>query len=77
MLPTIVKLQDKLQESELLQVAEGGKGKGKGGEVEVTEIGLKREETVHYLVDHWALLNLGRGVMLLAGGLVGAWSILF
>lgn len=72
MLPTNKKLLSKVEESSLLQ-----KAGGKEGEAEVTEIGLKREETVHYLVDHWALLNLGRGGMLLAGGLLGVWSVLF
>lgn len=30
-----------------------------------------REETARYLVDRWGFLNLARGLMLAAGGIVG------
>lgn len=40
---------------------------------EFIEAGVEKE-TAHWLVDHWAVLNLGRGLLLLASAGVGAWT---
>ncbi|RAL66870.1 hypothetical protein DID88_007652 [Monilinia fructigena] len=31
--------------------------------------------TAHELVDHWALLNLGRGVIMIASAAIGTWTV--
>ena len=41
----------------------------------VTEVGLG-DETAHKLVDWWGVLNLGRGLMLAASGVLGTWTAL-
>lgn len=38
------------------------------------EVGVKREETVHYLVDQWALWNLGRAVLTGTAAVLAAWA---
>ena len=42
----------------------------------VTEVGLKRGESVKELVDKWGMLNLGRGVFPLVGAVLGLWVTL-
>lgn len=34
----------------------------------------REDETAHQLVDTWGLLNLPRGLALLAGGVLGLWT---
>ena len=63
-MPTNNKLFKKVDETRTL---------GKGDEV--VEVGLG-EETAHILVDWWGVLNLGRGVMLAASGVLGTWLAL-
>ena len=46
-----------------------------GATDEVVEIGA-REETAKYLVDHWGILNLPRGLMLAAAGAIGLYASL-
>ena len=46
-----------------------------GATDEVVEIGA-REETAKYLVDHWGILNLPRGLLLAAAGAVGLYASL-
>jgi hypothetical protein len=41
----------------------------------VVKVGLG-EETAHQLADWWGVLNLGRGVMLTASGVLGLWLAL-
>jgi hypothetical protein len=62
--PTNIKLLKKADETSALE---------KSGTV--VEVGLG-EETAHKLVDNWGLLNLGRGVMLTASAVLGAWTAL-
>ena len=64
LMPTNTKLLKKTEETKSLGKSE-----------EVVEVGLG-EETAHKLVDWWGVLNLGRGVMLTASGLIGAWTAL-
>ncbi|RDW66211.1 hypothetical protein BP6252_09846 [Coleophoma cylindrospora] len=64
MSPTNQKLLNKVEETKGLSVKD-----------ELVEAGLG-EETAHKLIDKWGLLNLGRGVLLLASGFVGAWTAL-
>jgi len=64
MLPTNKKLLAKVEEM---------KAFAKGDSV--VEVGLG-EETAHKLVDWWAVLNLGRGLMLGIAGILGAWTAL-
>jgi len=52
--------------------AVGVQGTGKEG----VEVDVKGEETAHSLVDWWGVLNLGRGVMVAAGGVLGIWTVL-
>jgi hypothetical protein len=40
------------------------------------EVSTKENESVHYLVDTWGLLNLGRGMLVVASGVLGAWTAL-
>jgi len=42
---------------------------------EFVEAGVQ-QETAHWLIDHWAILNLGRAVLLLASAGLGAWTAL-
>ncbi|KAH8808586.1 hypothetical protein F5884DRAFT_377024 [Xylogone sp. PMI_703] len=42
---------------------------------EFVEAGV-REETAHWLVDHWGTLNLGRAALLLAAAGLGTWNAL-
>lgn len=44
---------------------------------ECNEIGIRREETAHVLVDRWATLNLVRGVAALVAGCLGLQAALF
>lgn len=46
-----------------------------GSQDTVVEIGLKNE-SAHALLDWWGVLNLGRGVMLSAAGVLGVWTAL-
>jgi hypothetical protein len=59
--------------NKLFKKADETKTLGKGDEV--VEVGLG-EETAHKLVDWWGVLNLGRGVMLAASGVLGTWLAL-
>jgi hypothetical protein len=52
----------------------------KAKEVEVLAKGdeyveSKGDGSAHQLVDWWGLLNLGRGVMLAVGGVLGVWTV--
>lgn len=38
------------------------------------EVGVKREETVHYLVDQWALWNLGRAALTGVAAVLATWA---
>ena len=38
------------------------------------ETNLKREETMHYLVDRWATINLGRTVLSGVAAIVATWA---
>lgn len=38
------------------------------------EMNVKREETVHYLVDRWATVNLGRSIMVTCAALLATWA---
>jgi len=40
------------------------------------EAGVAKEETVHYLVDTWATLNLGRVVITAVAAVTAAWATL-
>jgi len=64
MQPTNKKLIDKAEETKTLSFKD-----------EVGEAGLG-EETAHKLVDHWGVLNLGRGVLMLCSAVLGAWTAL-
>jgi hypothetical protein len=63
-MPTNIKLLKKVDETSALEKSDT-----------VVEVGLG-EETAHKLVDNWGLLNLGRGVMLTASAVLGAWTAL-
>ncbi|QSZ29248.1 hypothetical protein DSL72_003760 [Monilinia vaccinii-corymbosi] len=41
----------------------------------VLEDGDEDVRTAHELVDRWALLNLGRGVLLMASAAIGSWTV--
>lgn len=48
------------------------KGLGKEG----SEINAQEEnQTAHALVDTWGLLNLGRGMLVVASGVLGTWAV--
>lgn len=38
------------------------------------EAGVAKEETVHALVDKWAMLNLGRGIMAATSAALALWA---
>lgn len=38
------------------------------------EAGVKREESVHYLVDQWATFNLGRSVLTGLTAVLATWA---
>lgn len=38
------------------------------------EVGVQKEETVHYLVDRWATLNLGRSLLTGMAALLATWA---
>lgn len=38
------------------------------------EAGVAKEETVHALVDKWAMLNLGRGIMAVTSAALALWA---
>jgi len=38
------------------------------------EVSVKREESVHYLVDQWATFNLGRSVLTGVAALLATWA---
>lgn len=63
-MPTNNKLMKKVDETKSL-----------GKEDQVVEVGLG-EETAHQLADWWGVLNLGRGAMLIASGVLGLWLAL-
>lgn len=44
---------------------------------ECNEVGIRREETAHVLVDRWATLNLVRGAAVLVAGCLGLQAALF
>lgn len=44
--------------------------------MDMAEIGVQTEETVHYLVDRKATVNLGRTILTGAASLVGVWGVL-
>ncbi|CZR61030.1 uncharacterized protein PAC_10926 [Phialocephala subalpina] len=58
------KLLKKVEETKTLKVSD-----------EVVEVGLGNE-SAHALVDWWGMLNLGRGALLVASGVLGAWTAL-
>jgi hypothetical protein len=58
-MPTNKKLFAKVEESRKLE----------GQEVSTLDA-----ETAHKLVDNWGVLNLPRGLLLLAGGVLGLWT---
>jgi hypothetical protein len=60
MTPTNKKLERK--EEEMRSLKDGD---------EFVELG---EENAHVLIDRWAMLNLGRVVMLVAASVVGIWT---
>ena len=41
---------------------------------EGAEVGVKQEETVHYLVDRWATMNLGRTVLTGISAMLATWA---
>ena len=43
-------------------------------ENEKSEVGIKQEETVHYLVDRWAMMNLGRTALTGMASLLAMWA---
>lgn len=53
-----------------------GRGIADGGEDRVEVNGREGEENAHVLVDWWGVLNLGRGVLITAAGVLGAWTAL-
>lgn len=57
-----------------------GKLLGRADEMELKKMDLKAEsvggESVHQLVDRWALLNLGRAGLVLGSGVLGLWTVL-
>jgi hypothetical protein len=57
----------------LLSKVEETRALGKGESM--VEVGLGKE-TAHRLVDWWGVLNVGRGLILAAAGVVGAWTTL-
>jgi len=57
----------------LLRKGEEVKGLKDGDDV--VEVGLG-EETAHKLVDWWGVLNFGRGLVMLTGGVIGVWTAL-
>jgi hypothetical protein len=63
-MPTNNKLMKKADETKSLEE-----------EDQVVEVGL-REETAHQLADYWGVLNLGRGAMLTASGVLALWLAL-
>jgi hypothetical protein len=64
LMPTNDKMKKKADETKSLEK-----------EDHVVEIGLG-EETAHQLADWWGVLNLGRGAMLTASGVLGLWLAL-
>lgn len=38
------------------------------------EANVRREETVHYLVDQWAIVNLGRSAILTLAAVLATWA---
>jgi hypothetical protein len=62
---TNAKLMDKAKELSGLGVGE-----------EDVEAGMAKGESVKELVDWWATLNAGRGLLPLFGAVVGLWSAL-
>ncbi|KAF8867354.1 hypothetical protein BDZ45DRAFT_638860 [Acephala macrosclerotiorum] len=61
---TNTKILKKVEETKSLKVTD-----------EVTEVGLGNE-SARALVDWWGVLNLGRGALLVASGVLGAWTAL-
>ncbi|KAE8453669.1 hypothetical protein EG329_009180 [Mollisiaceae sp. DMI_Dod_QoI] len=59
--------------AKLLKKVEETKSLGKTEEI--TEVGLGNQ-SAHALVDWWGVLNLGRGLLLVASGVLGAWTAL-
>lgn len=43
---------------------------------EVMEVGVGKDENAHALVDWWGVLNLGRGALVVASGILGIWTAL-
>lgn len=44
---------------------------------EVSEVEAKEgNQSAHALVDTWGLLNLGRGLLVVASGVLGTWTVL-
>lgn len=41
-----------------------------------TEVGLAKGESTKELVDRWATLNVGRGLLPLVGAVLGLWATL-
>lgn len=39
------------------------------------EVKEKREETVHWLVDHWATMNLGRTLLTGTAAVLATWAV--
>ena len=66
MLPTNKKLQRKLEEMKGLDVGE-----------KATEVGLAKGESTKELLDWWATLNFGRGLLPLVGAVLGLWATLW
>ena len=42
----------------------------------LTEVGVTRGESTKQLVDHWGVLNFGRGLLPLVGSILGCWAAL-
>lgn len=61
---TNIKLLEKVEETKSLGKLE-----------EVTEVGLGNQ-SAHALVDWWGMLNLGRGMLVVASGVLGTWTAL-
>lgn len=71
-LPTNRRLWEMVEEA---GVGKKRDGEGKGEEIEERRVG-KGEQSVHQLVDRWAVLNFGRVAMMFGSGVVGVWTML-
>lgn len=65
MQPTNKKLKKKLDDMKGLDIGE-----------KATEIGLAKGESAKELLDWWATLNFGRGILPLVGAILGMWATL-